>query len=76
MGVLACRRFGLRFDNPTYVTERLNLEHDEFFELMQRDDNIAGLRAVGSPSALTHLLDSLDQRFIKGVGISNKLYSS
>ncbi|WMS85872.1 transposase [Pleionea litopenaei] len=58
------------------VLERLNLEPDGFLELMQRDDNIAGLRAVGSPSALTHLLDSLDQRFIKGVGISNRLYSS
>ncbi|WMS87517.1 transcription factor IIS helical bundle-like domain-containing protein [Pleionea litopenaei] len=58
------------------ILERLNLEPDGFLELMQRDDNIAGLRAVGSPSALTHLLDSLDQRFIKGVGISNRLYSS
>jgi len=58
------------------ILERLNLEADGFLELMQRDDNIAGLRAVGSPSALTHLLDNLDQRFIKGIGISNKLYSS
>ncbi|WMS87508.1 hypothetical protein [Pleionea litopenaei] len=73
---IRCEKRGYIPNDLPPILERLNLEPDGFLELMQRDDNIAGLRAVGSPSALTHLLDSLDQRFIKGIGISNRLYSS
>jgi len=73
---IRCKKRGYIPSNLPPILERLKLEPDGFLELMQRDDNIAGLRAVGSPSALTHLLDNLDQRFIKGVGISNRLYSS
>jgi hypothetical protein len=35
---------------------------------------IAGLKVIGSPSALTHFIESTEQKFIKGIGLSRRLY--
>jgi hypothetical protein len=42
---------------------------------MKRTDDIAGLNEVGSPSSLSHFAESINQRFIKGIGISKRLYT-
>ena len=57
------------------ILERLNLEPHGFIQLMERKDDIAGLKAIGSPSALTHFIESAEQKFIKGIGFSRRLYT-
>lgn len=57
------------------ILKRLNLDSAGFLKLMRRKDDIAGLRAIGSPSALTHFVESAQQKFIRGIGISRKLYA-
>jgi hypothetical protein len=49
-----------------WVTERL-----DFF----RTDDIAGLNVVGPASFLTHLIENISQKFIKGISISERLYT-
>jgi hypothetical protein len=43
--------------------------------MMKRTDDIAGLNVVGSPASLTYFIDNIGQRFIKGIGISKRLYT-
>jgi hypothetical protein len=57
------------------ILERLNLNPDGFIQLMKRTDDIAGLYVVGSPSSLTHFVENISQKFIKGIGISKRLYT-
>jgi hypothetical protein len=63
---------------PNYIPpilERLNLNPDGFIQMIKRTDDIAGLNVVSSPSSLTHFIENISQKFIKGIGISKTLYT-
>jgi REP element-mobilizing transposase RayT len=62
-------------NNIPPILERLNLNPEGFIQMMKRTDDIAGLNVVGSPSSLTHFVENISQKFIKGIGISKKLYT-
>ncbi|MEE4244488.1 MAG: hypothetical protein V2I33_03710 [Kangiellaceae bacterium] len=58
------------------ILNRLNLAPDGFIELLKREDNIAGLTVVGSPTALANLIENTETCFIKGMSRTKRLYAT
>jgi hypothetical protein len=58
------------------ILSRLNLAPEGFIELLKREDNIAGLTAIGSPALLSNLLEATEACFIKGISSVKTLYQT
>lgn len=71
--ILPNKRGFIQTDTPPII-ERLNLQADEFIQLIQRKDDLSTLSVIGSPSALTHYLANAEQKFIKGIGVAERLF--
>ncbi|WP_196140306.1 transcription factor IIS helical bundle-like domain-containing protein [Aliikangiella sp. G2MR2-5] len=57
------------------ILNRLNLQSDEFINLMKRKDDLSGLTAIGSPSVLTHYFEKLGYRRVRGKAIAQKVFT-
>ena len=57
------------------ILQRLNIDHQGFMELMQRDDDLSQLSVMGSTVALTHYLERLDKKFVKGLTINQRIFT-
>ncbi|NVJ50512.1 MAG: transposase [Gammaproteobacteria bacterium] len=56
------------------ILERLNLNTKGFVSVLKRDDDIAGLNALGSPTALNHFIEKQKRSFVKGIRLSKTLF--
>ncbi|WP_196139340.1 transposase [Aliikangiella sp. G2MR2-5] len=57
------------------ILNRLNLQSDEFINLMKRKDDLSGLTAIGSPGVLTHYFEKLGYRRVRGKSIAQKVFT-
>jgi len=65
------------FIEPTEapVLQRLNIDCDGFLELMNRKDDLSQLTAIGSTVALTHYIERIEQKFIKGLALNQRIFT-
>jgi len=61
-------------ENQPPILKRLNLVSDEFIQLMKKQDDLSQLSVIGSPSALTHYLEHVEQKFIRGSALVERLF--
>ena len=61
--------------NEAPILERLNIDHDGFLKLMNRKDDLSQLSAIGSTVALTHYLENIERKFIKGLTINQRIFT-
>jgi len=57
------------------VLERLNIDHEGFLELMQQKDDLSKLSVMGSTASLTHYLERLEKKFVKGLTINQRIFT-
>ena len=53
----------------------VNIQGQGFLELMQKDDDLSQLTAIGSSQVLTHYLEKLEQKFIRGFNLNKQLFT-
>ena len=61
--------------NEPPILERLNINSDGFIDLMQKQDDLSQLSVMGSTSALSHYIDRLEKKFVKGLRLNQKLFT-
>ena len=61
-------------ERPPILT-RLNIQSDGFIQLMKKSDDLSQLTAIGSPAALTHYMEKLERKLIKGMQLSRKVFT-
>ncbi len=61
-------------NNIPPIFDRLNLEQNEFINLMQNKDDLSQLTIIGSPPMITHYLNKIEQKYCKGKSIAQRLY--
>ena len=59
---------------PTLIAS-LNIQGQGFLELMQKDDDLSQLTAIGSSQVLTHYLEKLERKFIRGFNLNKQLFT-
>ena len=72
--ILPNKRGYIESDQPP-ILNRLNIHSEGFIELMKRTDDLSKLTAIGSSAALTHYLDKLDRKFIKGFSLNRQIFT-
>ena len=68
------KRGHIEQSKPTIITS-LNIQGEGFLELMQKDDDLSQLTAIGSSQVLTHYLEKLDRKFIRGFNLNKQLFT-
>ena len=61
--------------NEAPILERLNIDCDGFLKLMGQKDDLSKLSAIGSTTALTHYLENIERKFIKGLTINQRIFT-
>jgi hypothetical protein len=61
--------------NEPPILERLNINSEGFVDLMQKEDDLSQLSVMGSTSALSHYIDRLEKKFVKGLRLNQKLFT-
>ena len=61
--------------NEAPILQRLNIDCDGFLELVNRKDDLSQLTAIGSTSALTHYIERIDRKFIKGLTLNQRIFT-
>ena len=56
------------------ILNRLNIQPDEFVQLIKQKDDLSSLSVIGSPSAITHYMEVAEKKIIKGLSISQRLF--
>ena len=72
--ILPNKRGYIESDQPP-ILNRLNIHSEGFIELMKRTDDLSKLTAIGSSAALTHYLEKLDRKFIKGFSLNRQIFT-
>jgi len=57
------------------ILQRLNIDREGFLELMNRKDDLSQLTAIGSTVALTHYIERIDRKFIKGLTLNQRIFT-
>lgn len=57
------------------ILERLNINPEGFIELIQKTDDLSGLTALGSTTAVTHYIERIEQKFIKGLSLNQRVFT-
>ena len=57
------------------ILNRLNIHTEGFVELMQKKDDLSQLSVMGSAASLSHYIDQLDKKFVRGMSINQRLFT-
>ena len=57
------------------ILNRLNINTDGFIELMQKKDDLSQLSVMGSTSALSHYIERLERKFVRGLSINQRIFT-
>jgi hypothetical protein len=57
------------------ILKRLNINTDGFIELMQKKDDLSQLSVMGSTAALSHYVERLVRKFVRGLSINQRLFT-
>ncbi|WP_444997611.1 transposase [Aliikangiella sp. IMCC44359] len=57
------------------ILQKLNIDSEGFIQLMKQKDDLSQLTVMGSSSTLTHYLEKLENKFIKGINLNRKVFS-
>jgi len=57
------------------ILQRLNIDADGFIELMKQQDDLSQLSVMGSTTALSHYMDRLEKKFVKGLTLNQRLFT-
>jgi len=57
------------------ILVRLNIDASGFLELMNKQDDLSQLSAMGSTVALTHYIERIERKFIKGLTLNQRVFT-
>jgi len=57
------------------ILQRLNIDADGFMELMNKQDDLSQLSVMGSTAALSHYMDRLEKKFVRGLTLNQRLFT-
>jgi REP element-mobilizing transposase RayT len=61
--------------NQQPILQRLNINAEGFIELMQKQDDLSQLSVMGSTTALSHYVERLEKKFVRGLSINQRLFT-
>jgi len=61
--------------SETPILHRLNIDCDGFLELMNKKDDLSQLTAIASTVALTHYIERIERKFIKGLTLNQRIFT-
>ncbi len=62
-------------NNKPPILQRLNMNAEGFVDLMKKQDDLSQLTVIGSSTVVTHYLEKLEQKFIKGMHLNKSIFT-
>ncbi len=62
-------------NNKPPILQRLNMNAEGFVDLMKKQDDLSQLTVIGSSTVVTHYLENLEQKFIKGMHLNKSIFT-
>jgi hypothetical protein len=72
--ILPNKRGYIDTEKPKLI-DTLNLNADGFIDLMKKTDDLSQLSVIGSVSVITHYVEKLERKFIKGMRLNQSVFN-